>query len=67
MMIGADLVRGRLDPSSWAWPSALGGALILLVPTSVAVVLSLVVTVLLGVAWVALTQRLIGRPGPASR
>jgi hypothetical protein len=62
MMIAVDLVRGRLDPSSWSWPSALGNALVLLVPTSIAVVVSLGVTVPLGMMWVALTRRLTNEP-----
>jgi hypothetical protein len=62
MMIVVDLVRGRLDPSSWAEASALSSVLISLIPTSIAVVISLVVTVPVGIVWVALTRRLANEP-----
>ncbi len=56
----ADLSRGTFDPSSW-WHVSLIGVLYVLAATTIAVALSLFLTVPMGLVWVWLTRKMIGR------
>jgi hypothetical protein len=59
--VAIDVTDGALDPASWSLESFGLWSLSVGIPTSTAVVASLRIAAPLGVAWVWLTGRLIGR------